>query len=133
MSDEVSTRFEAAPDGELIPIPTGTIGSIALREDAQVQVHPKSANGYYVVINNCDPSNPEAGHLFMEFMQEGSIATLEQLAAKAFSSVPHLAFRAAGLAASILASLFTTSRITQEVFIRGKLEDGTQITYCILT
>jgi hypothetical protein len=95
-------------------------------------VHPRAKNGFYVVINNAAPDNGEASDLFAELIQEGAITTLEHLASEAFSSVASLVFKAAGLLAGVLVSLFTSSKITQEIFIRATLDDGTPMTYCLL-
>ncbi len=126
-----------APDGTEIPVPAGGIGlsggMAEIRDDAQEQISPKSDNGYYVVVNNADPSNDEAADLFSELTVEGAITQLEHLATAAFAEAPTIVFKGLGLAAGVLVSLFTTSKITQEVFIRTTLsEDGTPITYCLL-
>jgi hypothetical protein len=83
-------RFVAAPDGRQIPIPAGGLGLpggelAVVRDDAEVTIHPRTENGYYVVVNNADPSNDEALGLFSEFSVEGAIATLERLATRAFA------------------------------------------------
>jgi hypothetical protein len=129
-------RVVPAPDGTEIPVPAGGLGlqsgSVEIRDDAEVQIHPQSVNGYYVVVNNADPANNEAADLFSELTVEGAITTLERLASQAFENVPEMAFRALGLIAGVLVSVFTSSRLTQEVFIRATLEDGTPVTYCLL-
>jgi hypothetical protein len=139
MSDPLvcGVRQVAAPDGTMIPVPVGGLGlsdgAVDIGEDAEVQIHPRSDNGYYVVLNNDDPSNEEASDLFTEFTTEGAITTLEHLATQAFSSLPEVAIEAAGLLAGVLVSLFTSSHITREVFIRAQLEDdATPVTYCLL-
>jgi hypothetical protein len=140
MSDETnacSVRVVTAPDGTQIPVPAGGVGlpdgSMAIiRNDADVQISPKSDNGYYVVLNNADPSNEEASSLFAEFTTEGAIKTLENLATEAFEAVSEIAFEAAGLVAGVLVSLFTSSKLTNEIFIRSALPDGTRVTYCLL-
>jgi hypothetical protein len=138
MSDPLvcGVRQVAAPDGTMIPVPVGGLGlsdgAVDISEDAEVQIHPRSENGYYVVLNNDDPSNEEASDLFTEFTTEGAITTLEHLATQAFSSLPEVAIEAAGLLAGVLVSLFTSSHITREVFIRAQLEDATPVTYCLL-
>jgi hypothetical protein len=83
-------------------------------------------------VNNADPSNNEAADLFSEFTVEGAITTLERLASQAFAAVPQIALRALGLIAGVLVNVFTSSKLTQEVFIRAALEDGTPVTYCLL-
>jgi len=132
-----SVRMVTAPDGVDIPVPSGGVGlasgqMVDIREDAEVQIQISNA-GYYVVVNNADPANDEATDLFTEFTTEGAIATLEHLASEAFAAAPGIAFKGAGLVASVLVSLFTTTKLTQEIFIRAQLEDGaTPITYCLL-
>jgi hypothetical protein len=138
VTDEIACRVCVvnAPDGTEIPVPAGGIGlcdgDITIRDDAPVQVHPRSANGWYVVLDNTDASNDEASDLFSELTTEGAITTLEHLAAEAFSTVAPIVFRATGLLAGVLVSVFTPSKLTQEVFIRGTLQDDTSITYCLL-
>jgi hypothetical protein len=140
MSEENACRVRlvAAPDGTEIPVPAGGLGlpsgqTAVIKDDAEVQIHPKSENGYYVVVNNADPSNDEASNLFSELTVEGAITTLEHLAADAFEAVPQIAFRALGLTAGVLVSLFTSSKLTNEVFIRSALpDDSTPVTYCLL-
>jgi hypothetical protein len=143
MSDPQNTcrvRIVTAPDGTDIPVPAGGVGGVRqqngqpaeIRDDAEVQISVSDA-GYYVVVNNAEPSNDEAADLFTELTVEGSITTLEQLATKAFEEVPELLFEGAGLFAGVLVSLFTTSKITQEIFIRATLADtNTKVTYCLL-
>jgi len=130
-------RMVLASDGTEIPVPAGGLGlasgAVLIRDDADVQVHPRSDNGFYVVLNNAGPSNDEAQEMFSELTVEGAITTLERLATQAFEEVPELIFKGAGLLTGVLVSLFTTSRLTREVFIRGTLEsDGTPVTYCLL-
>lgn len=137
-TEEVACRIRlvTAPDGVDIPVPSGGVGlasgMVEIRDDAQVSVQV-SDNGYYVVVNNAGPSNDEASDLFTEFTVEGAITTLEHLATEAFAEAPQLLFKGAGLIAGVLVSLFTTSKLTREVFIRGTLNDsGTAVTYCLL-
>lgn len=130
-------RSVTAPDGTDIPVPAGGVGlssgeTVILRDDAQVSIQI-AGSGYYVVVDNADPANEEAANLFEELTVEGAITTLEHLAAKAFSEIPELAFKGAGVVAGVLVSLFTTSKLTREIFIRGRLEDSdTPVTYCLL-
>jgi hypothetical protein len=129
-------RTVTAPDGVEIPVPVGGVGlasgMVEIRDDAQTQVQVSDA-GYYVVVNNADPSNEEAADLFSELTVEGAITTLEHLAAEAFAEAPKILFKGAGLIAGVLVSLFTTSKITREIFIRATLEGtDTPVTYCLL-
>jgi hypothetical protein len=129
-------RTVTAPDGIEIPVPAGGLGlasgMVDIRDDADVDVRV-SENGYYVVLNNAEPSNDEARDLFTELTVEGAITTLEHLVIEAFAEVPKLVFKGAGLVAGVLVSLFTSSKLTQEVFIRATLPDsGAPVTYCLL-
>jgi hypothetical protein len=129
-------RMVDAPDGVQIPVPAGGLGLgsglVNIRDDAEVQIHVTSNNGYYVVVNNAEPSNDEASDLFSELTVETAVTKLERLATLAFSEVPAIVFKALGLAAGVLVSVFTTSQLTKEVFIRSALQDGFPITYCLL-
>jgi len=130
-------RSVTAPDGVDIPVPAGGVGLasgelVIIRDDAEASIQ-LAGNGYYVVVDNADPANDEAANLFEELTVEGAITTLEHLAAEAFSEIPQLAFKGAGLVAGVLVSLFTTSKLTREIFIRGRLEDSeSPVTYCLL-
>jgi len=105
---------------------------VDIRDDADVDVRV-SENGYYVVVNNAEPSNDEARDLFTELTVEGAITRLEHLVIEAFAEVPKLVFKGAGLVAGVLVSLFTSSKLTQEIFIRATLPDsGALVTYCLL-
>jgi hypothetical protein len=131
-------RNVAAPDGVNIPVPSGGVGLasgeiITVRPDVSVSIQVND-NGYYVTVNNADPSNNEAEDLFAELTVEGAIATLEKLATQAFAATPQIAFKAIGLFASVLVSVFTSSNLTREIFIRGDLpDDAGHVTYCLLT
>jgi hypothetical protein len=130
-------RVVESSDGASIPVPAGGIGLangtiVDIRDDAEVQIS-KGDSGYYVVVNNADASNDEASGLFSELSVEGAITTLERMAGEAFSAVPAIALKAVGFGAGLLVSLFTTSKLTQEIFIRGTLLDnGSRVTYCLL-
>jgi len=120
-----------------VPVPTGGVGlpggeSVNIRDDADVQVSAKSANGFYVAVNNADPSNDEASNMFGEFATEGGLATIEQLAVAAFGAAVAAPVALGAFLVGQLVSLFTPSKLTREIFIRGQLSDGTPITYCLL-
>ena len=130
-------RTVSAPDGTDIPVPSGGLGlgdgsTLDVRPDAQVQVSPKSDNGWYVVVDTADASNNEAADLFKELTVEGAIHTLEKMATDALAGAAEVAIKIGGAVVGVLVSLFTSSNLTREIFIRGTLEDGTPITYCIL-
>jgi hypothetical protein len=138
MAGEATCRVRNvdAPDGTEIPVPAGGLGladgMVEIRDDAEVQIS-RSDSGFYVVVSNTDPSNNEAEDLFGELSVETAITKLEHLATEAFSEAPEMIFKGAGLLAGVLVSVFTTSKLTREIFIRAKLSDDTPITYCILT
>jgi hypothetical protein len=144
MGDELTcgVRIVPSPDGTDIPVPTGGLGlasgPVILREDAAVQISGSADQGYYVVVNNsAEGSNEEAGELFGELATETAITKLEHMATEAFTSAAPVVFKLAGLAAGVLVSLFTSSKLTREVFIRTSLEmsepvDGPPVTYCLL-
>jgi hypothetical protein len=142
MSDDdvnvCGVRNVAAPDGVNILVPSGGVGLasgelVTVRSDASVSIQVSDA-GYYVTVNNADPSNNEAADLFTELTVEGAIASLEKLATQAFATAPQIAFRAIGLSASVLVSIFTSSKLTREIFIRGDLPDNAgHVTYCVLS
>jgi hypothetical protein len=141
-----SVRTVSASDGTSIPVPFGGLGlpdgsSATIDPNAQVQINVKTdANGntvgYFVVLNNPSTSSEAAG-LFVEFSQESAIATLEQLATSAITTIAPAAFKAAGLILGVLVTLLTSSQLTREVFIRcdldtGMATDGPPVTYCLL-
>jgi hypothetical protein len=137
MSEENACRVRAvsAPDGREIPIPAGGVGigreTINISDSAQVQITP-GPGSYYVVVNNAEPSNNEAQDLFAELATEGAVTALEHLAQQAFTQVAPCAIKLIGFSAGILVSVFTSSKLTREIFIRNTLDDGTNITYCLL-
>ena len=110
---------------------------MTIRDDASVQIAVNDSGAYYVTVNNADPSNSEAQDLFGELASEGGITTLEHLASTAFSAVSEIAFTAAGLITGVLVSVFTSSQLTREVFIRTSLDTGQPVdtppvTYALL-
>jgi hypothetical protein len=140
-------RVVTAPDGVSIPVPVGGVGladgsMVIINDDAEVQILINTNSdgqtlGYYVVVNNSKDSDSEATRLFGELSVETAITTLEHLATEAFAAAGSILIKAAGLLAGVLVSVFTSSHLTNEVFIRGSLEtgnstDGPPITYCLL-
>jgi hypothetical protein len=142
MPDDIcGTRLVTAPDGRSIPVPVGGLGlangSVLIRDDANVQITTSDDGSYYVAVNNAAPSNEEAHALFQELTGEHAITAIERLATNAFEEVPEIVFRGVGLLAGVLASLFTSSNLTNEIFIRTSLDmgqpvDGPPVTYAIL-
>jgi hypothetical protein len=131
-SDSID-RFEAAPDpdGTLIPIPQeAPIGNV-IRDDAQVTVGPKQANGYYVAIYNGPPdSSQNLADFLGELLTEASLAKLEIMFAET-AAAGVIKFLA--LPVGVVISLLTSTPTLNEQFIRAKLDDGTQITYAVLS
>jgi len=137
-----ATRMVQAPDGQNIPVPVGGIGlpdgsSAITRDNADVNILIKDDGSYYVAVDNADPSNNEAQGLFGDLAGHAGIAKLEQMAADAFSKATHFPFRFVGLALSVLVSVFTSTQLTQEIFIRSSLDmgtpvDGPPVTYVLL-
>ena len=149
MSDPLTcgVRTVTASDGTDLPVPVGGLGlpdggSVDIAEGAQVQTivnYDGQGNviGYYVAINNDTDSESEASKLFEEVSVEGAITQLEHMATEAFSEIAPFAFKAAGLTLGVLVSVFTSSHLTREVYIRTTLDtgnntDGPPITYCLL-
>jgi hypothetical protein len=130
-------RTVQSPDGFDVPVPSGGVGlpsgeTIDVRGDADVQVSSKSNNGFYVALNNAEPSNDEAEHLFAEFATEGGLEGIALLAVAAFGAAVATPFAVGAFLIGQLVSVLTPSDLTREIFIRGQLSDGTPITYCIL-
>jgi len=130
-------RNVPAPDGRDIPVPSGQMGlpngSVYVKPDAEVAISI-FGNGYYVVVNNCDPSREsEAEALFGEFASEISESAIEAAIEHAFQSAPSVAIEAVGFIGGVLASVLTTTHLTREIFIQAQLpEDGTPVKYCVL-
>ena len=130
-------RTVQSPDGFDVPVPSGAVGlgsgeTVMVRDDADVQVSSRSDNGFYVAVNNADPSNDEASHLFGEFATEVGLKSIEGLAVAAFGAAVSAPIAIGAFLIGQLVSLLTPSNLTHEIFIRGQLNDGTPVTYCLL-
>jgi hypothetical protein len=130
-------RTVRSPDAFDVPVPAGGVGlpsgeTIDIREDADVQASSKSASGFYVAINNAAPANDEAERLFGEFATESGLEAIGALAVSAFGAAVATPIAVGAFLVGELVSLFTPSNLTREIFIRGQLNDGTPITYCLL-
>ncbi|WP_368622182.1 hypothetical protein [Paraburkholderia sp. BR13444] len=141
MSDSSSNvcgvRTVQSPDGFDVPVPSGAVGlntgeTVTIHDDAEVQVSSKLDNGFYVVVNNADPSNDEASHLFGELATEVGLKSIEGLAVAAFGAAVSAPVAIGVFLIGQLVSLLTPSNLTREIFIRGQLNDGTPVTYCLL-
>jgi hypothetical protein len=131
-ADNNTTRFEAAPDpdGTLIPIPSEAPQGKPIREDARITVSPLQANGYYVSIYNGPPNPPsEINDIIDEVLTEAGMHTIEDVLLDGTGAV--LSF--VGAVAGVLASVLTTSPLLNETFFRGTMDDGTNVTYVVLT
>ncbi len=130
-------RTVQSPDGSDVPVPTGGVGlpggeTVVVKDDADVQVSSNTANGFYVAVNNADPSNDEAAHLFGEFATEAGLEGIGAMAVAAFGAAVAGPVAIGAFLIGQLVSLLTPSNLTREIFIRGQLNDGTPITYCLL-
>ncbi|MFJ9928385.1 hypothetical protein ACIRU5_20455 [Streptomyces misionensis] len=128
-----TTRFEAAPDpdGTLIPIPSEAPQGKAIRDDAQITVSERRESGYYVTIYNGPPDPPsEVNDIIEEFSSEALQKDIEH--AVGFNAAPAV-LRFVGAAAGVLASVLTTSPLLNEQLFRGTMDDGTAVTYAVLT
>lgn len=122
------SRYESAPDGLLIPIPSEVPEGNPIRDDAQITVGPRQSSGYYVAIYNGPPD--AEGHnaeLLAELLTEASITQLEHMLAEAaVQAATKVVIKFAGLAVGVIISLLTPSPILRETFVGTKLEDGTR-------
>ena len=127
-----TTRFESAPDpdGTLIPIPSAAPPGRPIRDDATVTVNPRGPNGYYVSIYN-GPANPP---------DETTSAIADLTTDAAWEVIQHAVLAGAPVAlefglsiVGVLASVFTTSPVLTEYVYRGTMDDGTAVTYVVMT
>lgn len=130
---DTTDRFEAAPDpdGTLIPIPREAPAGTPVRDDARITVSARQSSGYYVTIYNGPPeTSPDLTDFLADLVTEASIARLEQMFAETAASGV-IAFLA--LPVGVLISLLTSTPTLNEQYIRARLDDGTQVTYAILS
>ena len=132
-----SARIVQSPDGQDVPVPSGGIGLdtgdlVIIRDDADVQVSSGEEGGFYVVVNNAEPSNTEASHLFGELASDVGLKTIGIKAVEAFGLAVATPVAVGEFLIGQLVSLLTPSKLTREIFIRGQLNDGTSVTYCLL-
>ncbi|MBJ6637665.1 hypothetical protein H4K36_06510 [Streptomyces sp. DHE7-1] len=130
---DTTDRFEAAPDpdGTLIPIPREAPAGNPVRDDATISVSPLQGSGYYVTIYNGPPeSSGETDDFIAELLTEASLAHLEQLFAETAAGGV-IRFLAAPV--GVLISLLNSTPTLNEQFIRTRLDDGTQVTYAVLS
>jgi hypothetical protein len=114
----------------LIPIPSEAPQGSPIRDDARIVVSARRRNGYYVEIYNGPPDPPsEVNELIDEVLTESGMEAIEEAL---LAGAPALLSFAIG-AAGVLASILTTSPLLAENFYRGTMDDGTQVTYAVLT
>ena len=127
-----TTRFEAAPDpdGTLIPIPSEAPKGSPIRDDAKITVSARQTSGYYVSIYNGPPDPPsEVGDLVNDVLKEAGMKAIESALLVGAPALLEFAVGSAG----VVASVFTTSPLLKEDFFRGTMDDGTPVTYAVLT
>lgn len=127
-----TTRFESAPDpdGTLIPIPSEAPQGKKIRDDARITVTARQDNGYYVEIFNGPPDPPsEVDEFINDVLTEAGQKAIEDALLDGAPAVLGFLTSAAG----VLASVLTTSPLLNEQFFRGVMDDGTQVTYVVLT
>jgi hypothetical protein len=129
-------RFEAAPDpdGTLIPIPSEAPQGKPIRHDATITITPRQANGYYVEIYNGPPDPPpEISDVINDILNEAAMEAIEKaLLAGAESFALKFLGKVVDVA-GLLADVLTTSPLLNEYYARGTMDDGTQVTYVVLT
>lgn len=131
-ASEDTTRFEAArdPDGTLIPIPSEAPKGSPIRDDAKITVSARQQYGYYVQIYNGPPDPPsEVTALIEEVFAEAGMARIERALLVGAPAVLKFGLSVAG----VLASVLTTSPLLHQYLIRGTMDDGTPVTYVVLT
>ncbi|MGW2723415.1 hypothetical protein [Streptomyces sp. NPDC001492] len=126
-----TTRFEAAPDDTLIPVPSEAPQGKTIRDDAQISVSARQENGYYVTIYNGPPDRPSGvDDVINDLLTEAGRKEIED--ALGFSAAPAI-LRYVNSVAGVLASVLTTSPLLNEQLFRGVMDDGTAVTYMVLT
>lgn len=129
---ESFSRFEAAPTGELIPIPD-RLGDEPVRDDAQIQVRTTGRGSTVAIFNGPPDSEFDVGALLLDLMSEVAQARLEAMLADAAVASARALIRYGSFAVGVLISVLTPSPILRETRFRGYLPDGTEIAYVVLT
>ncbi|MFI6154330.1 hypothetical protein ACIBCA_16795 [Kitasatospora sp. NPDC051170] len=102
-----------------------------IRDDAQVTVGARRDSGYYVTIYNGPPDKPSGvDDALNDLSSEAIMKEIEK--AVEFEAAP-AALRFASSVAGVLASVLTTSPLLNEQAFRGTMDDGTSVTYMVLT
>jgi len=130
---DAADRFEAAPDpdGTLIPIPKEAPAGSPIRDDAQVTVSARQATGYYVTIyNGPQESSPDLVDFLADLITEASIERLALIFAETAAGGV-IAFLA--LPVGVAIALLSSTPTMNEQYIRAKMDDGTQVTYAVLS
>jgi hypothetical protein len=131
------TRFEAAPDGTLIPIPDELPQGHQVRSDALVTINPRGNQPFYYVVIYNGPTDTvallEKGKFHIEEVTvEMVVAKFEHIMAEAVFRQSPKAVKFAGLIISVIVSALTASPILAETRFRGYTEDSTPIEYVML-
>ncbi|WP_333757125.1 hypothetical protein [Streptomyces sp. IBSBF 3352] len=131
-----TTRFETAPDpdGSLIPIPSQAPQGKPIRDDARITVSPRQERGYYVQIYNGPPDPPREvedaiSALLTDLLTETGQTAIEDALLVGAPVLLEFVTSVAG----VLASVLTTSPLLSEQFFKGVMDDGTAVTYVVLT
>jgi hypothetical protein len=133
-ADGMTNRFESAPDGTLIPIPAEAPVGRPIRDDARITVSPLQANGYYVEIYNGPPDAPsEVLDVLGDVLSEAAMEAIERALVTGAETVALKFFETSLAVVGVLADVFTTSPLLREQYFRGTMDDGTQVTYVVLT
>lgn len=128
------TRFEVAPEGILIPIPAEAPQGTAIRDDAGITVSPRQANGYYVEIYNGPPDPPsEISDVLGDVFSEAAMEAIENALVTGAETFAMKFLEKTLSVAGLLADVLTTSPLLSEQYFRGTMDDGTQVTYVVLT
>lgn len=128
------TRFEVAPDGILIPVPAEAPAGKPIRDDARITVSPLRESGYYVEVYNGPPDPPsEIGDVLDDVLTEAAMEAIERAFLDSAESFALAFLEKTLFVAGILADVLTTSPLLSEQYFRGTMDDGTQVTYVVLT
>ena len=126
-------RFEVAPDGVLVPIPSEAPAGNPIRDDARITVSPRVNDQYYVSILNVPPDQGHGLELIVDGLMSLSIAQLEHLALEAARGAARGLIKFGGIAIHVLVSLFTPTPTLKQTYVDGAhMPDGTRIRYIVI-
>jgi hypothetical protein len=133
-ADQVS-RFETAPDGTLIPIPSAAPVGHPIRDDAQITVAARTDVGYYVAINNFAADSDAwntAKDFIVEVLTEASLEKLKSLLVEAAVGIAPTVIEYGTIILGVAISLLQSKPTQQEYFCKSQLDDGTGVTYIVV-